>query len=124
MSRRIVMAKMDDNIIYRFHRIAETEKYTKILAESNPDKISNDLLYIFDTIPIMMETVMSNQNNITDLNKIDRNIDDLYYSAKAMANLVNFIKVMKPLCSRFNPSDEDKAKFVEYVKKMEENDNE
>jgi hypothetical protein len=110
------MAKMDDDILYRFHKLAAIEKYTKILAESDPNNIGNDLLYIFDTVPIMLETVTSNQNNITDFNKIDRNIDDLYYSAKAMANLVNFIKVMKPLCSRFNPSDEDKAKFVEYVK--------
>jgi len=118
------MAKIDDDVMYRFHRLAETEKYTKILEESDTDKVSEDLLYIFNTIPIMMETVESNINNIRDLYKIDRNIDDLYYCTKAMANLVNFIKVMKPLCSRFNPSDEDKAKFVEYVKKMEENDNE
>ena len=48
------------------------------------------------------------------------NLWDEYWTLKYMANTINYINAMKPICARFNPTDEDKARFVEFIKNLED----
>lgn len=95
-------------------KIKEMKKYNQIIESYDSNKLVEDFMYIFDSIPIMTDILSSNDPR--DPTKIYSNIDDMYWSLKGLANMINFIKCMKPIMGHFNPSDEDKARFVEFIK--------
>ena len=114
---------MNINEIDEIRKIDMCLAYIQMIEDYNKDNdIEKDFNYITSSLPIMSATV--DNINSKDVNNFDKNIDKYYWMLKAMANTVNFIKTMKPIMSHFNPSDEDKARFVEYIKKMEENKDE
>jgi hypothetical protein len=93
--------------------------YLNIVDEYNSkNDLQADLNYIISSMDIMCK-VIENLSN-TDVKTTFDNIDTEYYALKAMANTINYIKVMKPICGRFNPTEEDRAKLAEFIKKMEE----
>ena len=94
-------------------------KYTSILMDhgidkrDGVDKLVDNLARVFETMPIMIEHM--------DFNNKDLLEDDAAYDAlRLTANICQFIDAALPIINKYNPSDEDKARFVEYIKKMEE----
>lgn len=98
-------------------------QYIRMIDDYNKNNdMEKDFNYITSSLPIMHAAV--DNIDIEDDDNFDRHINKYYWMLKAMANTINFIQTMKPIMSHFNPSDEDKARFVEYIKKVEENKDE
>lgn len=108
-------------IIDEINKIDMCLRCIRMIEDYNKNNdIEKDFNYITSSLPIMSAAV--DNINAKDVDDFDKNIDKYYWMLKAMANTINFIQTMKPIMSHFNPSDEDKARFVEYIKKMEEKD--
>ena len=85
--------------------------------EDGIEKITNDLIRVFEAMPIMVDHMNFDHPDVLE--------DDAAYDAlRLMANICMFIDAILPIINKYNPSDEDKARFVEYIKKMEENKDE
>jgi len=85
--------------------------------ENGVEKITNDLIRVFEAMPIMIDHMNFDHPDVLE--------DDAAYDAlRLMANICMFIDAALPIINKYNPSDEDKARFVEYIKKMEENKDE
>lgn len=104
-----------------FHKIKEIDRYNQIIVDYDfASNLHSDTEYIAESLPIMCQIVASQDPYNRD--RIHENIDDLYWSAKGIANFIKFIECMKPILKRFNPTDEDKQRFAEFVKSMEQED--
>lgn len=103
-----------------FHKLKEIDRYNQIIVGCDFNNMQSDIEYIAESLPIMCQIVASQDPYNRD--RIHENIDDLYWSAKGLANFINFIDCMKPILKRFNPTDEDKKRFAEFVKSMEQED--
>lgn len=99
-------------------KLMKANEYFHIIKSHDFDKLANDLLRIFETFPIMAERI--DHINIDN----DKEADEIYDMTRIMANTCNFVDCVLPIINKYNPSDEDKARFVEYIKKMEENKDE
>ena len=104
-------------------RAMKALKYTSILMdhgidkEDGVEKLTDNLIRIFEAMPIMIDHM--------DFNHPDLLEDGAAYDAlRLTANICMFIDTALPIINKYNPSDEDKARFVEYIKKMEENKDE
>lgn len=76
--------------------------------------LMSNALKIFETLPIMMEQV----TNVLDPgSNASRDVKDQFGldQLKYFANVCLFIDAMSPLCSKYNPSEEDKKKFLEFI---------
>lgn len=98
-------------------------KYTSILMdhgvleENSVEKLANNLIRVFETLPIMIDHMNFDHPDVLE--------DDAAYDAlRLAANMCQFIDTALPIINKYNPSDEDKARFVEYIRKMEENKDE
>lgn len=104
-----------------FSKLKACRNYMHILENYDlENNLVNDLTYIFESIEQIVSMLPNSET--TGLSTLHNDIDTEYWTLKYLANLVNFINTMKPIARRFNPTDEDKAKFVEFIKKMEEED--
>ena len=56
------------------------------------------------------ETMLSQRSGVSEKEK-GFMLDQLKY----LANLCRFVDAMLPICNRYNPSDEDKKKFLEFI---------
>jgi len=102
-------------------KIKACQKYMDMIKNYDiENNLVDDLSYIFDSIEQIVSMVPKPET--TDLSTLHSDIDTEYWTFKYLANLVNFVNTMKPIARHFNPTDEDKAKFVEFIKKMEEQD--
>ena len=84
---------------------------------------SNDIVEDFDYIFSSFCIISDNWDAISSEDyeaNLTRDIDTEYWTLKYMANTINYINAMKPICARFNPTDEDKARFVEFIKNLED----
>ena len=100
-------------------KLKACHKYMQIIKNYDiENNLVDDMTYIFDSIEQI--TSMIPKPGTTDLSTLHSDIDTEYWTFKYLANLVNFVNTMKPIARHFNPTDEDKAKFVEFIKKMEE----
>lgn len=104
-----------------FAKIKACRNYMRMLENYDlENNLVTDLTYIFESIEQIVSMLPNPET--TDLSTLHNDIDTEYWTFKYLANLVNFINTMKPIARHFNPTDEDKAKFVEFIKKMEEQD--
>lgn len=104
-------------------RAMKALNYTSILMDHGIDKedgiekLIENLIRVFETIPIMVDHMDFDHKNLLE--------DDAAYDAlRLTANICMFIDSALPIINKYNPSDEDKARFVDYIKKMEENKDE
>lgn len=116
---------MDDEEFRRtmddFAKMKACQRYMQILKNYDLENgLVKDLTYIFESIEQIVSMLPNPET--TDLNTVHNDINMMYWATKYLANVVNFVNTMKPIVRHFNPSDEDKARFVEYIKKMEEKD--
>ena len=81
--------------------------------------IAEDFDYIYSSFCIISDNMDAISSEDYEAN-LTRDIDTEYWALKYVANTINYINAMKPICARFNPTDEDKARFVEFVKNLED----
>lgn len=117
--------KIDDkemlDVFMDVEKLKACQKYMQTIKNYDiENNLVNDLTYIFESIE-QIASMMPNPET-TDLSTLHNDIDTEYWTFKYLANIVNFINTMKPIARHFNPTDEDKAKFVEFIKKMEKQD--
>ena len=94
--------------------------YLKTIEEYRQNNdIVEDFDYIFSTFRIISDNWDAINSEDYEAN-LTRDIDTEYWALKYVANTINYINAMKPICARFNPTDEDKARFVEFVKNLED----
>ena len=103
-----------------FSKLREIGRYNQIITDYDLNDLPSDVEYITESIPIMCRIVAS--QDPYNHYRMHENIDDIYWSAKGLANSINFIECMKPILKRFNPTEEDKQRFAEFVKRMEQED--
>jgi len=113
----ILPPDMEDNI----KRMNDTIKYNKIVDDyGGGTKIAKDLVYFIGTLPKLMELITANVAQPPNMENFKYKIDSNYYGTKVLANTANYLSTVMPICRRYFPTEEDKAKMVEFIKKMEE----
>jgi hypothetical protein len=89
---------------------------------SDPESFSNELERTAETILTTMKYISDcDFGKFGDYPSIPDSVKDTTFdSLRLMANLCMFLDAVKPIVDKYCPSDEDKARFVDYIKKMEE----
>ena len=99
-------------------RILKMTKYIKIMNDhgifTDPQGFMDDLSRIVDTLPIVLDYVgkIDMHSEISEAAK-----DTAYDSMKFMANLCLFKDAVIPIADKYNPSDDKKNEFIEFMKK-------
>ena len=101
---------MNEELRKEIERMDQFTKYMKILDDHHffdPDdnSVMENLVHILETMRVIVGAF-----NPED--KTDRVFDIM----KVLANLCMFEDVVMPICRRYNPTEEDKAKFLEWLK--------
>lgn len=113
----ILPPDMEDNI----KRMNDTIKYNKIVEDyGGGTKIAKDLVYFINTLPKLMELITANAEQEPNMENFKYKIDSNYYGTKVLANTANYLSTVMPICRRYFPTEEDKARMLEFIKKMEE----
>ena len=95
--------------------------YVDVIEAYNINNLFEDIQYILGSSEQAVDIMTHINTNLPkNLEEVHRDVEEQYWVLKYIANLVTFINTMKPITRHINPSDEDKAKFVEFIKKMEE----
>lgn len=111
---------MEDNI----KRMDATLRYMKIVEDyGGATKIAKDLVYFINTLPNLMELITANVGQPYNIENFKYKIDCNYYGTKVLANTADYLSTVMPICRRYFPTSEDKAKMIEFIKKMEETGN-
>lgn len=105
--------------------IKQTLKYMDILAQhhvifndENCDglkKMDDDLVQIFETLPIIINQMNSHKLEAMSKEEHDKKFIQIKDELKYLANILVFIDTMKPLAMKYNPSEEDKAKLLDFI---------
>lgn len=91
--------------------------------ERNP--IVEKLAILAHTMVMMIEREEAIDNTVEDSNKkSEMKFDIAYDQMKVLANAAMFEDAVWPIIEKYNPFNETKQLFVDYVKKMEDKDNE
>ena len=108
-----------EQLLKTCHYIEICEKHGMF---SNSEAFANELERTADTILTTMKYIGEcDFGNISDYPGIPDAVKDTTFdSLRLMANLCMFLDAVKPIVNKYCPSDEDKARFVDYIKKMEE----
>jgi len=113
----ILPPDIEDNI----KRMDATLRYMKIVEDyGGGTKIAKDLVYFLDTLPNLLELITADTALDPTIENFKYKIDSNYYGTKVLANTANYLSTVMPICRRYFPTEEDKAKMVEFIKKMEE----
>ena len=112
---------MSDNLIENLEKTNASINYLRTLEDYGGfEKLGADLVYIFKTLPELLELGEDILSRKPTVDSFGTNIDYMYYTLKALANTANFASVMVPICRRYFPTDEDKAKFAKFIRRLEE----
>ena len=118
--------KIDEEMLRTFDDLKKMKAingYIDVIEAYNINNLFEDVKYIFESMEQAADIMSyANQNLPTNLEEVHKDIDEQYWIFKYLANVVTFINTMKPITRHINPTDEDKAKFVEFIKKMEDQD--
>lgn len=95
-------------------RLKKTLEYMNILMshgffkedKSGMENTLNNLIYILESYDIITDRI--------DPKKPDHQA--AFDSLKFIANLCLFEDAVMPICRRYNPTEKDKAKFLEWIK--------
>ncbi len=104
--------------------MVKSMKYINILRDhhvifDDPDdkgvkKMIDDMTQILMTLPAIVDLTLEDKPlSPSDITGSQRLI--LLDELKLFANLVMFIDSVKPIAQKYNPSDEDKKKFLEFI---------
>ena len=102
-------------------RLIQTGKYLDIINRhgffDDPTKTIDDFIRVLDTLPIIIERI-----NGYDGDAAKAISEEVFDSLRFVANMISFTDSMLPLANKYNPDDETKQKLIDYILKMEEND--
>ena len=111
---------MNDNIkkaIYALQNSDAIERYGGV------EKLRDDLLYIFQTFPKIIDLMNDMRAVPSDEQEAGRNIDYMYSMTRLIVLMTNFASDATPICRRYFPTEEDKAKMAEFIKQLKEVEN-
>ena len=116
--------KIDEEMLRTFddlEKMNAIQQYVDVIEAYDIDNLFEDIQYILGSSEQAVDSMTHINTNLPkNLEEVHRDVEEQYWVLKYIANLVTFINTMKPITRHINPSDEDKAKFVEFIKKMEE----
>ena len=106
--------------------IKQVLKYKDILAQhhvifddENHDgfqRMDKDLIQIFEVLPIIIRQMAERDKfNIGSKEELDQAYFRAKDEMKYIANILLFIDTMKPLAMKYNPTEEDKAKLLDFI---------
>ena len=118
--------KIDEEMLRTFddlEKMKAIKGYVDVIEAYNINNLFEDIQYILGSSEQAVDIMTHINTNLPkNLEEVHRDVEEQYWVLKYIANLVTFINTMKPITRHINPTDEDKAKFVEFIKKMEESD--
>ena len=108
----------------RINRLVSFAKYIDIIQKhgffDDAEVAMKETMRPFDTMSIIFDRLRyMNENNIHSKNDID---EETYDTVRFLANLMVFADTMKPISDKYNPTAEQKHKFLLYLNKEENND--
>lgn len=108
------MSTIDDELKDQINRAIKIANYFDIIKKhgffDDQEKCLNETLRIFETIPIIFERIGKLDPNTSIIS------DEIYDIIKFLANLMTFSDAMKPIADKYNPSEDMKRQFVEFLK--------
>lgn len=104
-------------------------KYIRIIEEhdgiKNPTKMEEEIIRLLETLPIAVDAIpeLPTEEHMTNGEIFDDRMINTYYDLlKLIAEIYILLDRAKPIMDKYNPDDTTKNKVLEYIKKMEEND--
>lgn len=103
-------------------------KYIRIIEEhdglKNPTKMEEEMIRLFETLPIAIDAIpeLPTEAHMTNGEILDdRTVNTYYDLLKLISEIYILLDKAKPIMDKYNPDDTTKNKVLEYIKKMEEN---
>lgn len=106
--------------VYKYMQIAIDHGFL-----DNPSAMYDDIIRVIKTLKILMEA-RSNWNIDYILNMDDKavetNFNKMYDETRLIANTLLYLDSIRPIIDKWTPTDDQKEKIVEFIKKQEDKD--
>ena len=114
---------MDDELKTNLDRMKKTVMYIDILEKhgffEDPNCFSNRLSHTLESCLAMFDRI--DKINYADVQREGTTLE-MYDNLKVLANICLFVDAIEPVVSKYNPTDDDKKRFLEFIGYKEDKD--